>query len=79
MSPSIHFLGFVVSSKGIEVDPDKVKAIREWPTPSTIHITRSFHSLATFYRRFIRGFSTNMALITDYLKKGEFKWSKIYS
>ena len=79
MSPSIHFLGFVFSSKGIEVDPDKVKAIREWPTPSTIHIARSFHDLATFYRIFIRGFSTIMALITDYLKKGEFKWSKIYS
>ena len=37
------FLGYVVSAKGIEVDKDKVKAIKEWPTPKSVSDIRSFH------------------------------------
>ena len=36
------FLGYVVSVKGIEVDEEKVKAIKEWPTPKSITEVRSF-------------------------------------
>jgi len=43
------FLGFVVSKRGIEVDEEKVKAIQEWPTPTTIIKVRSFHDIARFY------------------------------
>ena len=39
------FLGFVVSTKGIEVDEEKVKAIKEWPTPRNVKHVRSFHRL----------------------------------
>ena len=45
----VVFLGYVVSVKGIEVDEENVKAIKEWPTPKSITEVRSFHCLASFY------------------------------
>jgi hypothetical protein len=46
----VIFLGFVVSGQEIEVDESKVKAIREWPTPTNASQVRSFHGLVGFYR-----------------------------
>jgi hypothetical protein len=50
-------LGHIISEQGIVVYPEKVEAIRGWPTPRNILEARYFMGLAGYYRRFIAGFS----------------------
>ncbi|XP_024005017.1 uncharacterized protein LOC112082150 [Eutrema salsugineum] len=69
------FLGFVVSEQGLQVDEEKIKAICEWPTPTTIGHVRSFHGLASFYMRFVRDFSMVAAPLSAVIKKNvPFSW-----
>ena len=57
--------------------PEKVKAIKEWPSPRSMFEVRSFHGLVRFYRKFIKNFSGICAPIIDTIKKKHryFNWT----
>ena len=62
------YLGFVVSAEGLKMGLEKVKAILEWPTPRSATEVRSFHGLASFYKKFIRGFSNICGPLTKIMR-----------
>ncbi|GKE65291.1 putative reverse transcriptase domain-containing protein [Tanacetum coccineum] len=73
--PKVQFLGHVIDSKGIHVDPAKIKSIKDWASLKTATEIRQFLGLAGYYRRFIEGFSKiakSMTKLTQ--KKVKFDW-----
>ena len=77
MKEEIIYLGFVISTNGLKMDPEKVKAILEWPTLENVGEVRSFHSLDGFCLKIIRNFSPicNSMIETMRGDKNEFKWA----
>ncbi|KAL0540096.1 hypothetical protein IC582_024325 [Cucumis melo] len=66
----VTFLGHVVSSEGVSVDPAKIEAVTNWPRPSTVSEIQSFLSLAGYYRRFVEDFSRIASPLTQLTRKG---------
>jgi hypothetical protein len=78
MNIELIYLGFMISLNELNMDPKKVKAIREWSSPRSMFEVRSFHGLASFYRKFIRDFIGIFAPMMDTVKKRHksFKWTE---
>ena len=66
---TIKFLGHIVEEGRIRMDQDKVRAIQEWKTPTSLTELRSFLGLANYYRRFIMRYSEKVLPLTELLKK----------
>nr|GEU93849.1 putative reverse transcriptase domain-containing protein [Tanacetum cinerariifolium] len=67
--PKVQFLGHVINSKGIHVDPAKIKSIKDWAPPKTPTEIRQFLGLVDYYRRFIEGFSKIAKSMTKLTQK----------
>ena len=73
----VEYLGFDVSSQGIQPSPEKVRTVVEWPRPCSVKDIRSFLGLAGFYRRFIKEFSLKAKPMTELTKeKVPWKWTQ---
>ncbi|GKC94681.1 putative reverse transcriptase domain-containing protein [Tanacetum coccineum] len=74
---TVQFLGHVIDSKGIHVDPAKIEAIKDWASPTTPVEIRQFLGLAGYYRRFIKGFSKIAKSLTELTQNNKkFDWEE---
>jgi hypothetical protein len=73
----VAFLGHVISTGGVSVDPGKVRDVLNWKLPTIVSEIYSFLGLVGYYRRFIQDFSKLAKPMTQLLEKGKvFKWTQ---
>ncbi|KAG8200915.1 hypothetical protein JTE90_020555 [Oedothorax gibbosus] len=73
----IKVLGHQVSGQGVKPDPEKVKAVNNFPTPQSVKDIRSFLGLCSHFRRFIRDFCSRAKPLQELLKGDtKFYWNK---
>lgn len=64
----VKYLGMIITTEGLQMDPDKVQTVLEWPTPRNVKDILAFLGFANFYRRFIQGFGRTALPLTDLTK-----------
>jgi hypothetical protein len=73
----VKYLGHIVSREGIQPDPDKISAVKDFPVPKKVKDVRSFLGLANYYRCFIKDFSKIAKPLTQLLRKNvKFQWTE---
>ena len=71
----VAYLGYIIGREGVRPNPDKIIAIKNFPTPKTAKAIRQFLELSGYYRRFIKDYAQLAKPLTDLLKKEvEFAW-----
>jgi len=68
----VDYLGHIISHEGVKVEPNKIKAIKEWKVPTTINKLRGFIGLTGYYRNFFKDYGRIVAPLTTLLKKYAF-------
>ncbi|GKE02972.1 putative reverse transcriptase domain-containing protein [Tanacetum coccineum] len=73
----VQFLGHLIDSQGLHVDPAKIEAVKNWTSPTTPTKIRQFLGLAGYYRRFIKDFSKIAKSLTELTQKNKkYIWGK---
>ncbi|GKF03126.1 putative reverse transcriptase domain-containing protein [Tanacetum coccineum] len=67
----VQFLGYLIDSQGLHVDPAKIKAVKNWTSPTTPTEIREFLGLAGYYRMFIKDFSKIAKSLTELTQKNK--------
>lgn len=76
MKTEVHYLGHIISQGKVAPDPQKIQAIKEWPTPTTVKEVQAFLRLANYYRRFVFNFSHIANSLTNLTKKDQtWQWT----
>ncbi|CAI7779947.1 unnamed protein product [Closterium sp. NIES-53] len=71
----VRFLGHMVSTEGIHVDPRKIEAVKKWKVPENVKELQQFLGFANYYNRFVPQYAKIAAPLTDLLKKDTpYKW-----
>lgn len=72
----VAFLGHLVGCEGVRPDPCKIEVIKKWPVPVNVNELRSFVGFASYYRKYVAGFSEMAAPLHGLTKKdAPYKWS----
>ena len=72
---SVKFLGLIITTEGIKMDPSKLESIQNWPAPGNTKDIHRFIGFLNFYRRFIKNFGSIVMPLTDLMKKDvPFAW-----
>ena len=72
-----RYLGLIIGTEGVKMDPKKTETVKNWPQPKTLKDVQAFLGFANFYRRFILGFSAIVKPLTALTRKDvKFLWSK---
>ena len=72
---TVKFLGSIITTDGIQMVKEKIKAIRQWPEPRNLKEVQAFLKFANFYQRFIQGYSQICTPLTKIPKKEQpFHW-----
>ena len=75
LQEEVSYLGHRVSAAGISTDPQKIQAVREWPTPTNCKDVKSFLGLCLYYRRFVHRFSDIATPLYDVSNLKRFQWT----
>lgn len=74
MQIKVNYLKHIISSKGVSTDLKKVQMMKFWPNPSFVQELRSFLSVTSYYKKFIRNYDVISKPLTNQSKKDAFQW-----
>jgi len=70
----VEYLGHLMDTADVMVDPKKIEAIQDWPHPKTLKILRGFMGLTGYYCKFVKNYGNILAPLTALLKNNSFTW-----
>jgi hypothetical protein len=71
----VEYLGHIVSHEGVKVEPNKIKAMMDWPIPNTLKNFRGFLGWTGYYHKFVWNYGRTTTHLNVLNKKDAFSWT----